>query len=194
MEVTATTRKEKNAFYKGATYCSEEHGELYRAEAWSNAMRRTNHRDKAEIVRRMRENNPMRKPGVLELVRQTKQENGTLHRAPPLRGGNGQPVAAPQRTLFECLGPGWVLEFTVGTGKGARARGLASKYSIDIANEEKRIAVEVDGASHQGKTRKAQDKRKDKFLAGRGWRVFRFTNAEVMADSERCAQQVRSST
>lgn len=67
-------------------------------------------------------------------------------------------------------------------------------YKIDIANPVKKIAVEVDGGSHSATRVREADERKDAFLTSHGWRVFRFSNREVMADLEGCVRKVLSTT
>ena len=47
-------------------------------------------------------------------------------------------------------------------------------YTLDFAHPGKRIAVELDGSSHESKKVKERDARKDEFLRSIGWRVFRF--------------------
>ena len=50
-------------------------------------------------------------------------------------------------------------------------------YTLDFACVTLRLAVEVDGDTHEG-----GDGRRDAVLAGAGWRVVRVTNAEVMGN------------
>ena len=47
-------------------------------------------------------------------------------------------------------------------------------YKIDVANPNRKIAVEIDGGSHNGANRKTADARKDSRLAALGWRVLRY--------------------
>src|SRR6266540_1148952 len=63
-------------------------------------------------------------------------------------------------------------------------------YMIDIANQELKIAIEVDGSAHLLTSRKQIDQEKDKYLISNGWTVFRFTNLEVMTNPKLCAQKV----
>lgn len=70
------------------------------------------------------------------------------------------------------------MEVTIST-KGRRPVGAPTHYKIDIANEALKIAIEVDGQSHQSFQRREQDARKDAFLRGLGWIVLRYTNKQV---------------
>jgi hypothetical protein len=137
--------------------------------------------------RRMKERNPMRLQSARRKLSATLRRIG--HR-PKVRGGNGQPVPVPQQMLAQALG--WPTEVVVSTGLGRRS-GYPKHYKIDIANAQSKIAVEVNGSSHHG-LRLGQDKRKTGFLRSRGWRVFVFTNQQVLADCQSCARTVTSTT
>ena len=65
-------------------------------------------------------------------------------------------------------------------------------YRLDMANPELKIAVEVDGRSHNWEKVKESDARKDAFLASLGWIVLRFSNTAVMDDLAGCVQMVTS--
>jgi hypothetical protein len=118
----------------------------------------------------------------------------TLKHRPAVRGGNGSGPSVAQARLAETLGPSWTLELSVGTGKGGRASGHPTHYKLDLANRAAMVAIEVDGLSHGLLTRAAQDRKKDAFLASRGWRVLRFSNAAVMERLEECVRTVLSTT
>lgn len=103
---------------------------------------------------------------------------------PKVRGGNGTGLTVPQSRLLAALGPSWQAEYRITTG--ARHLGHPHTYSVDIAHPGCRIAVEVDGSSHNGK-RAQQDARKDAFLRGMGWQVFRFSNVDAAQRAEEIA-------
>ena len=52
-------------------------------------------------------------------------------------------------------------------------------YVADFLCREKRLIVEVDGATHSDDHRIAYDKRRTEFLIAQGYRVHRVQNAEV---------------
>jgi hypothetical protein len=122
----------------------------------------------------MRERNPMR----LESARKKMQSTLlAIGHGPSVRGGNGRPLSLPQQMLAKSLG--WRTEYIVRTGI-PRGQGYPTHYKLDIADPESMIAIEVDGSSHSSLKRQAQDKKKEDFLAGLGWKVLRFKNQEVM--------------
>lgn len=105
-----------------------------------------------------------------------------------MRGGNGTGPTEPQRRLAEALG--WPTEVVIPTGQ-RRKGGLPSHYKVDVGNRDLKVAVEVDGGSHASLARREQDRRKTEWLTEQGWTVLRFTNREVLADVEACADKAR---
>ena len=65
-------------------------------------------------------------------------------------------------------------------------------YTLDFAIPEKRIAIECDGDYwHSQPACIIRDKRKDKYLFNRGWRVLRFSETEINTDLARCLTVVQ---
>jgi hypothetical protein len=108
---------------------------------------------------------------------------------PPVQGGNGRPSPEPQRMLAEALG--WATEVVVRT-RMPRGSGYPTCYKMDIADPELRIAIEVDGSSHQSLKIRQKDAKKASFLVGLGWTVLRFSNQEVTEHLEDCVREVSS--
>ena len=52
-------------------------------------------------------------------------------------------------------------------------------YKIDIAIPSQMIAIEVDGASHNGQLARERDAKKNNFLSGLGWTVYRVRNKSI---------------
>jgi very-short-patch-repair endonuclease len=55
-------------------------------------------------------------------------------------------------------------------------------YFVDFVCREQRLIVEVDGATHSTDEELAYDARREKFLAGEGYRVLRVSNDEVFSN------------
>lgn len=102
-----------------------------------------------------------------------------------VRGGNGKGLTIPQKILLEALGPAWQAEFVVPTG-GRIIGERPTCYKIDIAHPGCKIAIEVDGQSHRG-VRKEADERKQAFLESKGWKVYRFKNQDAFKNAEEIA-------
>ena len=63
-------------------------------------------------------------------------------------------------------------------------------YHIDFAARSARLGIELDGDSHAG--RESQDAARTAFLERQGWRIIRFTNADVMGNPEGVAATILS--
>lgn len=60
-----------------------------------------------------------------------------------------------------------------------RQLGYPNCYKVDLAIPARKLAIEVDGNSHNMAARKLQDIKKATKLAEFGWSVFRMTNKQV---------------
>jgi very-short-patch-repair endonuclease len=64
-------------------------------------------------------------------------------------------------------------------------------YTIDFAIPDYRIAIECDGDYwHSLPQSIARDKRKDKFINGKGWLVLRFTETRLTTDLSSCVREL----
>src|SRR4051812_8838205 len=61
-------------------------------------------------------------------------------------------------------------------------------YHIDFAARRARLGIELDGDSHVG--REQEDAARTTFLERHGWRIIRFTNADVMGNPEGVARAI----
>lgn len=143
---------------------------------------------------RMTAANPMAHTDIRVKAVATRRKNGT-HR-PSIRGGNGHALTMPQKTLAEML-DGVETEFVVKTNPSKALRTseplyVPFHYRVDVAIPGLLLAIEVDGKSHNSDTRRAQDERKDQWLAGNGWTVLRFKNKEIQTNPEKVLACVQS--
>ena len=171
---------------RGRVYCSPQCGQ--KAHVAALAGHQVTERTR-QLIRQRRLEKPTFTPESRAAGMETKRARGMA--GPPVIGGNGRPLPAPQRILAEILG--WPTEHAVPTGTW-RGSGYPTAYKVDIANPEEMIAVEVDGSSRNSPSGRARDAKKDAFLAGRGWTVLRFSNREVLADPQACADRCLSTT
>jgi hypothetical protein len=124
-------------------------------------------------IERIRSLNPATHPDVRAKISRALK---AIHHGPSERGGNGRGLTEPQRILLAALGNGWIPELALSLGR--RTPGYPTHYKLDLANPERRIAIEVDGFSHSG--RRALDEKKDAKLASLGWTVLRFSNRDIL--------------
>lgn len=65
-------------------------------------------------------------------------------------------------------------------------------YTVDFAIPDNLIAIECDGDYwHSLPDSYARDRRKDKFLNGKGWRVIRLSETEIKTDTAHCLAKIK---
>ena len=172
----------------GRTYCSKKCSSLAQAAASSLRMSETNRKYASD---RMKNNNPMANDAT-----RLKMSQSLKGRPFKNRGGNGQ-YTAHQQKLFDGLcnlySVGFAMEFPVCTAEASVSFDrLPNCYKVDIGYPSQKIAIEVDGRSHNSKTAKEKDALKTKVLEALGWKVLRFSNEEVDRNLNACVQAVWS--
>lgn len=85
-------------------------------------------------------------------------------------------LEAMQKVRYEC---GWVLSSQVVLGP----------YIVDIFIPNRKVVVEVDGSSHDG--REVYDQRREHFLWNSGFRVARVKNSEVWNDLDGTVARIK---
>jgi hypothetical protein len=100
---------------------------------------------------------------------------------PIKRGGNGQLLPLPHLALLHALGEGWVAEYAIKTNAGHLNGVYPNCYKVDICCPERMVCIELDGGTHTSQARKDIDTKKDQYLAGLGWRVFRVSNEKALS-------------
>ena len=134
--------------------------------------------------------NCMISPEVCARVSRSMKARG---HAPRIRGGNGR-LTQQQQTMLDLLGPVWIAEHVISVPNHKTER-LPKNLKIDLAHPGRRIALELDGHSHQSPRRRLQDSRKTLFLARNGWFVLRITNqrAERLCSTCKCPDTLLTS-
>lgn len=136
--------------------------------------------------RRMKERNPSRDPEIAARIRETLKASGHYRRV--LNGGNGKGPTEAERLLLEHLPPGWEASVTQSTKP--QPKGYPSHYKIDLARRDIMLGVECDGWSHTLEGRAEQDAKKTAYLESRGWTILRFSNQEILNDTQRVVDEV----
>lgn len=125
---------------------------------------------------RMKTKNPMLRPEVVEKAMKSRRLNGTLDNLGEKRW-TGKGLTIPQLLLFQALD--WLPEKVIKTKKVMDE--VPHFYRVDLAHPSLSLAIEVDGIGHNGDGRRL-DRKKEACLKLLGWKVFRVTNKEVLAD------------
>lgn len=108
---------------------------------------------------------------------------------PAIRGGNGTGLTVPQKILLSELGNGWFAEHVV------FSKGFLKDWPlmiVDLAFPARKIAVEINGLSHNTLSIKKRDQRKKEILQSLGWLVRSFTNEEILGDCKKIAAHLKS--
>jgi very-short-patch-repair endonuclease len=67
-------------------------------------------------------------------------------------------------------------------GAGFRRQTPIGPYIVDFVSHAAKLIVEIDGGQHFETGQEARDRRRDAFLAAKGFRVLRFNNHDVMTN------------
>jgi hypothetical protein len=165
---------------KSRKYCSRKCGAKATAGAGKGWVPSPEWR--AKVSERMTKNNPVHRPGVREKIEHTIDKVARADHLRKVRGGNGQRTK-PQLLLHERLG--WPMEHPISTGNPKWPAAVP-----DLANPTLKIAIECDGSSHYGKTKRESDKTKDRMLVDLGWSVLRFKNKKVLEQTDQVLQEI----
>lgn len=87
----------------------------------------------------------------------------------------------------------WRLLFPFRTGSfHFRKQAPIGPYCVDFACHHARLVIEVDGDTHATAQGIRSDARRDTFLVAEGYRVLRFTNADVLGNPEGVLAKIAS--
>ena len=94
------------------------------------------------------------------------------------------------RQMAQNMTPAELLLWERLNGLRCKPQWLVCGYIADFAFPWRRLVVEVDGDSHNG--REAYDRERDAAMLLAGWRVLRFTNEDVRSDINRVVGAIRA--
>ena len=141
---------------------------------------------------RMKDNNPMKSLETREKVSNTLKRIG--HK-PIVRGGNGKGNTISQQLLYDELvkfNSSFTCEYIFRTKGFNEEKIYPNHYKIDIASDEYKIAIEVDGPTHNSNKVKLCDKKKTELLNSIGWKVLRLSNLKIKTELQNCVKMVLS--
>jgi very-short-patch-repair endonuclease len=142
---------------------------------------------------RMKKINPMHDQKTRKKVSNTLK---AMNYKPIIQGGNGRGATVQQLALYNELvkfDDSFSMEFIERIPKKIRLEyKTPNHFKIDIASEIHKIAIEVDGFSHNTLKIKECDNRKNKVLSLRGWKVLRLWNSQIDDELMNCVQMVTS--
>lgn len=141
---------------------------------------------------RMINNNPMKNLETRNKVRNTLIN---MKHKPIIQGGNGKGATIHQLNLYNELikyNNSFEMELIELTKPYTDEFKAPNHYKIDIASRIYKLAIEVDGVSHNSLKVKECDNRKDKLLSLKGWKVLRLSNLQIESELNNCVQAVLS--
>lgn len=121
----------------------------------------------------------------VEATRKRWRENPTFL----ARGGNGK-LTEPQKKLAAALDLPMEVVICTAAVKD-KFECLPHSYKVDLADVDRKVAIEVDGNTHRTPRWKFLDARKTSVLEALGWVVLRFWNKEVLNESGRVVSEVQ---
>lgn len=142
---------------------------------------------------RMKNNNPMHYKKIRDKVKITHKLKNTK---PIVQGGNGRGPTKQENILYSVLQyfhPNiFKINCIVKTSDLQVDFKVPTHYKIDIGSKKLKIAIEIDGVSHNSLKVQECDKRKTKFLNLKKWKVLRFTNYQIDNQLTNCVLKVLS--
>lgn len=141
---------------------------------------------------RMKDKNPMHNQINIDKAR-----NSLILKnyKPILQGGNGRGATIYQLQLYNELSKHkdcFEMELIELTKPFTKQFKAPYHYKIDIASRIHKIAIEIDGLSHNTKKVKECDNRKEQLLILKGWRILRLSNLLIKNELQNCVQVVLS--
>ena len=76
-------------------------------------------------------------------------------------------------------------------GKPFKRQHIIGDYIADFICLPSKLIVEIDGAYHQLPEQQMNDEQRTEWLNNRGYRIIRFTNEEVIADTKNVLQKIK---
>lgn len=109
-----------------------------------------------------------------------KSRDALLERLPRMRGpATNTPIEQRMHDALMAKGIGFTAQSL-----------LLGRYLVDIEIRQAPVVIEADGSQHQLRDQKVKDAARDAELSAAGYRVFRFTGAQINRDAPECVRIV----
>jgi len=140
-------------------------------------------KNKKYASQRMKINNPSHTEQGRNKLREISLKNGYK---PNILGGNGRVRPVTETKLSKSLGKGWEQNYVFITHEN-KGSGYPFHYKLNIANLKNKIAV-------IGLNSNKKWKKKKEFMESKGWKIFRFSNKEIIRDLNYCKKFITDFT
>ena len=132
------------------------------------------------VVSRMRNNNPVFMPGIIDKARKTRLQNGSYNNN--FKYGNGQISEYEQKVYAQLIFAGFYYNYAIPTKLAKDAfpdRKYPNSYKPDFVNLKTKLCIEIDGNNHRLPSIKVKDKKKEECLQFLGFSTIRFTHKDI---------------
>jgi len=132
------------------------------------------------VVNRMKTNNPVHIPNVVERAKRTRLQNGTYSNN--FKYGNGKISEYEQKVYAQLIFAGFYYNYAIPTKLAKDAfpdRKYPNSYKPDFVNLKTKLCIEIDGNNHRLPSIEAKDKKKEECLQFLGFSTIRFTHKDI---------------
>jgi very-short-patch-repair endonuclease len=99
---------------------------------------------------------------------------------------------ANRNNLTEAESVFWNIAKTGGLGQKCRRQYIIGQYIVDFFFRQSMLIVEIDGGYHFTEEQQRKDTIRQDWLEHMGYKVLRFTNEEVMFDTDRVIENIKT--
>ena len=102
--------------------------------------------------------------------------------------GNAQ---ANRSNMTEAESVFWQIAKGNGLGQKCRRQYVIGEYIVDFFFRQSMMIVEIDGGYHFTEEQQEEDKARQDWLEQQGYQVLRFTNEQVLVDTDNTINEIR---
>ena len=100
---------------------------------------------------------------------------------------------ANRNNMTEAESAFWMLAKGSGLGEKCRRQYIIGEYIVDFFFRKSMLIVELDGGYHFTEEQQKEDAIRQDWLEHMGYRIIRFTNEEVLFNTEKMIERVKES-
>ena len=98
---------------------------------------------------------------------------------------------ANRRNLTEAESVFWNISKSNGLGQKCRRQYIIGQYIVDFFFRKSMLIVEIDGGYHSTEEQQREDAIRQDWLEHMGYRLLRFTNEEVLFDTDKVIEKIK---
>ena len=98
---------------------------------------------------------------------------------------------ANRKNLTEAESVFWNIAKSNGLGQTCRRQYIIGQYIVDFFFRQSMLIVEIDGGYHSTEEQQREDAIRQDWLEHMGYRLLRFTNEEVLFDTDKVIEKIK---